>query len=275
MIRLLLTPPAIMDDTTFEAIRDYTHQTAFNTEFGVWDGAAIAISLFSLIFAGATFYSQWKTEKNTQRLSMELQKNLLVDMIRHLYRNMVVVYTMQTKLEACGFDSYPSEEHMAKLKIPMENIHLEIFNNDAHYLKMFELYFKFRNYNEEIDIACRHLRERSITADVKRRDLQTMMFKPGFLTARIVELLESIWQIDVRKQAAAGIVVAHETNIAGNGPATPPEGYVPYDNPKDDFVKSLFPDAAADFFRMFNSDVAVECGVNSQDSPKIYMIKFN
>ena len=267
----------MMSDKTFEAIREYTHQTAFNTEFGLWDGVAIAISLFSLIFAGATLYSQWKTEQNTRRLTIELQKKLLIDMIRHLYRNMVVTYTMKHKLEACGYEYYPSEEHLVKLKIPMENIHLDIFYyKDDDYMKMYELYLKFRNYNEEIDLACRHLCSGDVDRLVKERDMATLLFKPGFLTSGIVAVLKAISDgsdnVNYDDKARMTIKNAHDANVARNGRCAEPDSYVRYEI-EDDYIKTLYKDTSEEFFNMLNLDTAIECGNNNQNSPKIFMIK--
>lgn len=271
-----------MDNEIFGAIKNNTQLTADNTSRDeiFWitfliSLIALAVAIGSYWYARKTYFSQKQTEANTLRLPLDMQRNLLIDTIRHLYRNLVVVYTIKTKLEACAFDSYPSEEHLVKLKIPLETIHLEIFNKDKHYQEMSDLFFKIRNYNEEIDIACRHFMSSNIDKKVKQRDIDTLMFKPGFLVQCIIEKLEKIWQINGKSQAIQVITHAHNENIKHNQPVSePPTGYTQYKNVKDKFIQALYNENnAKEFFDIFNTDVIIECGVNSQNSPKIFMIK--
>jgi len=284
MNRFFLSFQAVNDEL-FGAIKNNTQLTAANTSrdeifwitFGI-SLIALAVAIGSYQYARKTYLSQKQTETNTLRLPLDMQWNLLIDTIRHLYRNLIVTYAIKTKLEACGFDSYPSEEHLVKLRIPLENLHLEIFNEDKHYQEMSDLFFKIRNYNEEIDIACRHFMSPTIDKTVKRRDIETLMFKPGFLAQCIIEKIGKIWKDDKKDgkiQAIRVITQAHGKNVEDNQPVSePPANYVRYENINDKFIKALYDaESAKEFFDMFNTDVLIECGVNSQNSPKIFMIK--
>lgn len=293
-MKLLSAVLQIMEDEHVQQMVKYTHQTADNTARDNIDWMVIGISVFSIIIAVVslyvayfslcytkrTFESQQQTEKNTRRLTIDLQKKLLVDMIRHLYRNMVVTYTMKVKLEKCNYNAYPSEEHLIKLKIPMENIHLDIFYyEDKDYMAMYDLYLKFRNYNEEIELACRHLCAPDVRREVKERDMATLLFKPGFLTSKILTTLKTISDkddsnVNYYDVARKTIKETHESNVKNNL-YTAPEGYTRY-NTEDDYIKSLYNEGNTnEFFNMLNNDVIIESGENNQNSPKIYMIEFS
>ena len=107
-----------------------------------------------------------------------------------------------------GWDKhYPSEEHLIKLKMPVENIHLEAFYDDGKFYSIINrLYLLLRNYNTEIDIALLHFPQSGLNTAVKKRDLDTLLFKPGFLTENIMEVLKEFNY----KELPAHNTIAHE-----------------------------------------------------------------
>ncbi|MDR1518104.1 MAG: hypothetical protein LBS52_08445 [Dysgonamonadaceae bacterium] len=124
----------------------------------------------------------------------------MLDLIRHLYRNKVVVCTLRWKLNEKEKVArkltekynlyYPSEEHLLKLKMLPEDLRLDRFENaPEHYDMLHKLELYFRNYNVEIDVALDHLKSKNLSVEVKDRDLDTLEFKSGFLTAEIDKLM--------------------------------------------------------------------------------------
>lgn len=275
----------------FEEICRHTDMTAQNTSFDIlgWDGGAFLISIVALcisIWAAIltlwTYQSQKRTEENTQntqdntqRLTMVSQRNMLMDMVRHLYRNMVIVWAIRNKLQACKFLMYPSEEHLIKLNAPLENIHLNaFFGNDENYMAMNDLYLKLRNYNDEVTVAMIHLSSPNIDVDTKLRDLDTLLFKSGFLTYRIVETVNQIWKGDWREAAIEQIEKSRQSNANTDNNSF--EGFEPYNNVKSYYVTKIFGEEnAKEFFEMLNQDAFAECGLNDEDSEKIHLVKFN
>lgn len=277
-------------DHIFDEICKHTDLTAQNTSFDLfgWDGGAFLISIIALLISAYaavltlwTYRSQKRTEENTQntqdntqRLTLVAQRNMLMDMIRHLYRNMVIVWAVQNKLQVCEFSKYPSEEHLIKLKAPLENIHLDaFFGEDEKYMAMNDLYLKLRNYNEEIAVAMIHLSNKAIDMETKKRDLSTLLFKSGFLTHRIIETINRIWGADCRNEAIRQIENSRTSNAnAGNSSFA---GYVPYERGENYYVTKIFgTDRADEFFDMLNEDAFVECGENNEGSEKIHLIEF-
>ena len=303
----LLLTVIVQDSITLEEsplcqIQQFTERTAINTTFDFWwDGFNILIAVIALLFSVFTFISQNKTSENTQKLSREAQKNLLLDLVRHFYRNLVITYTIETKLEEIGYEGYPSEEHLIKLKVPMENIHLEAFyGRDKEYEVMHDLYLKLRNYNEEIDVACMHFKDANLSKETKKRDLDTLLFKPSFLTERILITMYELWDMkqvagdfnkgEYRKRIIGLLKNAHTTQAAREKIKETQDGksnasnntvnatdYDPttYDNEKSSYAEILFGGAEwDDFTKAFSRDVYVEHGKNSQGGDKVYIIPF-
>lgn len=93
-------------------ISTQTRATAENTTFGMIDtwtfifallGAIIGIA--SLWYTYKTYQSQKETANNTRLLTLDAQRDLFMDLVRHLYRNLVVTYAIKTKLNDCHFKS--------------------------------------------------------------------------------------------------------------------------------------------------------------------------
>lgn len=290
----------LFSNEPLQHIRKYTEETAKNTTFEFWwDGFNILIAVIALIFSIFTFYSQNKTSSNTQKLSQHAQRNLLLDLVRHLYRNLVITYTVKTKLEKIHFKGYPSEEHLIKLKVPMENIHLEAFyGNDRMYEVMHNLYLDFRNYNEEIDVACTHFKDASLSEEVKKRDLDTLLFKPSYLTERILITMYELWDakhisadfnqegyrdriIELLKDSKTvqdvkdKILEAQHgnSNASNDMKNTADKNFTPYTNEGSSYAQILFQNHEwTNFVDAFNHDVWVEWGKNSQGGDKVYII---
>lgn len=280
------------------SICTHTSETAANTALCEYDWITLAIAILALItsfvamiYARKTFKSQDRTEKhtlatqgNTQRISLESQKGLLIDLVRHLYRNLVVTYAIKTKLKHWGYGKYyPSEEHLLKLKVPVENLHLDAFyDNKDNYKTINNLYLLLRNYNVEIDVALNHFPQREIDASIKEHDLDTLMFKPGYLVEKIMEFLCKLYPNEQEKmfREAYDVVcdAAKDNQSKRHGEAWPYD-FAPYEDENSQFITKLFvhtsgSNAAYEFLQLFNADALIECGNNDKEFPKIYMIKY-
>lgn len=184
----------LSDYAIMSMIEENTHQDDVKDGWNLYGWIAFFLSFFSLGVGFYTFYAQKRTEGNTKKLSKDMQRALLVELTRHLYRNLVIIRTIRTKMTDIDYKGYPSEEHFEKLKIPMNNIHLDSFyGNDRHFQSMHNLYLNLRNYNEEIKVAEKHFVNPMLSKEVKEEDLDTLEFKVFFLTERILETIYRIW----------------------------------------------------------------------------------
>lgn len=209
------------DNGYIAKIEDNTRQNPWSDGWNCYGIAAFVIALFSAIIGVVTWFAQQKTEGNTKKLSRDAQRKLLNDLLRHLYRNYVITYTMRTKLKDIGYRGYPSEEHFEKLKIPMENIHLDAFyGEDENFRRMHILYLNLRNYNVEIDVALKHIADPSIRQETKDEDLDTLEFKVSYLTGKIIDTITEVWGSDPQyreeMRAALSLSLSGATNAQGN-----------------------------------------------------------
>lgn len=204
---------------------------------------ALIVALASFIYAKVTYEAQKKTEGNTKKLSQEAQRNLLNELIRHLYRNFVITYTMYTKMKDIDFQGYPSEEHFIKLKVPMENIHLEAFyGEDEKFQYMHILYLNLRNYNIEVDVALNHIKNPNISIETKKEDFKTLEFKIFFLINKIRETIREVWgekeEYDLDIRNALRISLSGKTNATDNIDVPGSEHFEHY--PLKEFERSVF-----------------------------------
>lgn len=252
---------------------------------------ALFVSACSFYYTKKTFFSQTKTESNTSKLSREEQKALLSDMIRHFYRNYVVSLTLRVKLEAGkrsktkdgknkNFTGYPSEEHIKKLMVNLNDVHLNLFykEEESHQM-MNKLYVMLRNYNLELDVICDHLKSQSIDYATKSRDLDTLAFKCFYLTKEITRLIGNIWygnEMSYVPQAKERIIKEQEKNRKDNSDETKHYGgRIKLNVPeKSYYLDTLFCEDQEKFMENLKKDVLIEAGTNTSGSPKIHIIKF-
>lgn len=256
--------------------------------FGIF---TFIVALASLIIGWITYNAQKKTEenttktqRNTSKLNLEEQKSLLSDMIRHFYRNYVVSLALGIKLEAekdgDKFRGYPSEEHLLKMAVNLDDVHLNLFyqENEQHHL-VHKLFVMLRNYNIELSVISEHLKSQQIDYATKVRDLQTLTFKCYYLTGEITRLIGMIWykgEKDYEAEARQRIIEEQEKNRHDNADETKYyTGDVVLEIPeKSYYLKTLFAADQAKFLADLKQDVVIEAGRNKSDSPKIHIIPF-
>lgn len=265
-------------DHTLEAIE---RNTRFDWMPGIWafiiSVVALVASVISAWYAWRTYRYQKQTEMNTSRLSRAEQRRLLAEMVRHLYRNMVASYSLKVKMTAEEFAVYPSEEHLQKMKVVLDDIHLNLFyRNDSEHREMNKLYMELRNYNLEIDVICQHFKDPHIDRDTKERDLGTLLFKSNYLTKRIVFLLGNIWENNEKAfYEEARDIITNEIADKNRQAGTPyDQPFKPYRNPDSYYISTLFADNLKPFLDGFDENVRRECGKNAEGHDKIHMIKF-
>lgn len=187
---------------------------------------AFIVACFSAVYDFRGFRESKRTADNVTRVSLEVQMAQFDDLIRHLYRNLVCTIAFTNKiLERKSHVEYPSEEHLMKLKVlPEDVLHLEKYNdNNNIYKMMHELKLLLRNYDVEIDTAMMHLKDGKISVEVLRNDLDTLTFKPLYLTKRILEITCQMTDLKGRnksispfKNAASIIVREHISKLKEN-----------------------------------------------------------
>lgn len=240
------------------------------------------ISLYTYKVSLNTYKAQQKTVGNTNKLSRDAQRKLLNDLLRHLYRNYVITYTMRTKMKDIGYSGYPSEEHFEKLKVPMENIHLDAFyGDDDKFELMHELYLNLRNYNEEISVALKHIIDPSVKQETKDEDFDTLEFKVSYLTGKIIDTIKKIWgkNPEYKKEMKNALKrsLTGKTNAKGNIDVTDSEKFEPLsieDLKKTEYSKLYNDKELVSFCQTFNNDVHEERKKNASGAWKVRIIRY-
>lgn len=310
----------IQIDSIVSAIRDDINRIADNTSFlptswNFMDDSFMSFSIAILSFLIAAF-SLWYTKKTVvsitreaeqDRVAEECQYKLFLDLIRHLYRNKVCVMAIKQKLEAekkeagaNNYLSYPSEEHLRKLCVLPEDIHLELYNRNSRvYDELHHIAFLLRNYNVEIEVATGHLCDEKMDYETKARDLNTIGgVKPGLITRQIVRVMDHIWPekpkksrkpfsgkmkggdnslIEYGEHQKIAFDILYKNHCGNLKDNALPETPVNIDG-RDidgDIYLTLFSDTKEDFIKWLTEDVTIECGSNSKGSEKIHLIRFN
>ncbi len=264
-------------------------------------GMSLIVAIIGVIISGLNYKEQKNTQRNTRLLTPDEQISILLDMVRHLYRNLVVTRTIETKMRALNFQAYPSEEHLVKMRIPLERIKLDSFLN-MKFTSLSQLYTLFRNYNEEVMIIKDHFKDPTLNREVKERDLETLTFKCGFLASRVYYLFtidpekkQELWiscENNIMDEFVSTIKKSqHDNFVSNSGNAIAPEieqAIVPYENKDDYFIKVLdSEEQKRAFWEGLNRDIRIECGNKQRaeettkpefkyqyTTDKIYMIKF-
>lgn len=153
------------------------------------------IILLSSVAAVSTFFTAHFVLKDLKQsqIHTSFQESIFKDLLRHYYRNFIVLHAMKIKLENNNYNSYPSEEHILKFKSLPEDLRINQFTTSTKnydVLHRFELLL--RNVNTEIDVFLEHLKNQNLTLDVKQRDLKAMAFKFPKIAEKIIEILQTL-----------------------------------------------------------------------------------
>lgn len=200
----------------------------------------LCFSILATWFGYRGYHYQKLTSVNTGHVSIEIQKSEFRDIIRHLYRNLICTLALSKTIEEHksgdpeGHNDatkpiylYPSEEHLLKLKLLPEDVHLEKFHdNEVVYNKMHNFKLLVRNYHIEIDLTIEHLKIPNIHKDTLRRDTAGLEFKPFHLIKDLINLESVMNEFDpmydtedieqLKKKAFAIIFICHILNINKN-----------------------------------------------------------
>lgn len=283
-----------------------TTETAQNTSHSFlsdgWNILALASMVIALVALGidlAMWFgikstrSQIKEEAERDRVGKECQQRLLLDIVRHLYRNKLCTLAMYAKYtyeREQGYNCYPSEEHVLKLKLLPSDIHFdEYYREPKSFRKLHEVQLQFRNYNTEIDVAYTHISNPAIDAETVKRDFQTLDFKTGFLTCQLFELMDILYTDPGRdnlSEIKKAINESHSGNIEKNSDTTKygwkyAEYLYKLYEPANDIMSGDYyfthifesEDERELFANNLETDLLIETGLNTKGEEKIHIIR--
>lgn len=245
---------------------------------------ALFVSIWSYKYTKWTYDEQKIVAKNTQLLNSQSQYGIMINLVRHLYRNFVCMLAITNKIRISGYKVYPAEIHLQKAKVSLDDIHLELFKGDEDiYAKLYDLVLQLRNYNLELDAAMAHFMRKDLKPEVKEYDIRTLLLKPGQLADQIVEALAVAYKgeytlVEIRKDALEKVYASHNGNVKRNEGCEQWDkigSFVDYTNKDNKFLSTIFKDREDEFFDMLNKDARIECGKNTEGEFKLLFIEFD
>ncbi|MDE6009961.1 MAG: hypothetical protein K2F87_00745 [Muribaculaceae bacterium] len=171
------------------------------------DWFAILLALISLIFVAYTWKSQAETQKNTQRITPDIQKGILKDFFRHSYKNLIVLTAIKIRLQQEGYDKfYPAEYHITKLQTEENAIYPEVFvDNDDFCGRLHEMKLFVRNGNLEIKEVINHIKNPNLDLKYKERGINLIGKRIMNILDRTATILEVMYGIKDKTELAEQI----------------------------------------------------------------------
>ena len=271
-------------ETTF-CCAEFTNITSSE----IW---TIVIRIITFVIAAFSAYYTYRISRSKllrDDIDETGQPSAIEDIIRHIYRNKVVIATMIVKYDLTtklhpGLLCYPSEEHYNKLKHLEDDFYIKNYSRDIEFNgRLHQLKANMRNLDIEINAAIIHSKQENLKAYV-RRDLINIDYKLSKIHKLIIELTNG--NKDINKI----IVSSNESNIKNNNiesyygcgcqdkvetvikelelQKTSPENYLKtfmskYENEESEYRK---------LSEIFTKDIVIECGKNQNGSDKILII---
>ncbi|MBW3467045.1 hypothetical protein [Arthrospiribacter ruber] len=128
-----------------------------------------------------------------EQINKRFQKIIFQDLLRHYYRNFIILNTLKIKIETADFNSYPSEEHILKFKSLPEDLRINKFTTSGkNHDSLHEFELLLRNINVEIDVFLDHLKNKDLNKEIKLRDFNAMFFKFSMIAERITKILKDL-----------------------------------------------------------------------------------
>lgn len=257
------------------------------TNPGRYDWVTLLVAMASLVVSLITYNSQEKVAENTRQVSLNVQRDFLFDLVRHLYRNMVVMWAITNMVRENKYKIYPSSLHLLKAQIPIDDIHPELFvDNDDKYKIVNKLLLQARNYNIELEEASKVFENSDLSDEVKEYYIKTLLLKPAQITNLVIEVLESLSYSNSKNSPKSNInniitrcksiiESSHNKNIVDNKDCERKNITIANIGETKYFDKLYNSEEEKILFKeILNEDAYIECGKNKEGGDKLLMIKY-
>ena len=127
------------------------------------------------------------------RISKHCQKKIIVDLIRHLYINCVIIEIIRARLTKEKFTIRPTDGVFSRFAVLDTDMCLERFSvNSRNFEMMHEICLLFRNYNIVAGVAEKHFADPKISVDLKKQDMIDLFSRAVKITERLFTLSDSL-----------------------------------------------------------------------------------
>lgn len=182
-------------------IEEHTKGDNIKDGWNLYGWIAFILAFSSFVVSYITYRAQKNVEQQTKNASLKVQCELLDELYRHLYRNLVCTCAILYKFR--GFNGprnnkvYPSEANLRKLTTLPEDVIISIdIQGDDIYSQMHEIKKLLKNYNMEIDVASQHFCCKEIEDKYLSNDYDNLMFKPLFLITNVFKLWDKFHEFN-------------------------------------------------------------------------------
>ena len=181
------------DSLVFKTIAESTSKTAVNTSLGPYDwvtlsvaALALLIALITLSYTIRTYASQRQTERNTRKVTFEVQRTLICSLVTELLDRYAKAAAIYFNLYKYHFTCWPNKNYANRLCLPLFFVREEsdVLGNEVLYIRLMILKEDIANYNALIENNYATLTEQSQMVKARQDAMDSI------LTA-ILNLLET------------------------------------------------------------------------------------
>lgn len=152
-------------------------------------------SVVTIAGFGSIFFYYWKV-----RISKLCQKKIIIDLIRHLYINCVIIEIIRARLTKEKFAIRPTDGVFSRFAVLDTDMCLERFSvNSRNFEMMHEICLLFRNYNIVVGVAEKHFADPKISVDLKKQDM-TDIFSRAVKVTKLLFVLGENLKLGITKE---------------------------------------------------------------------------
>jgi len=127
------------------------------------------------------------------KISKHCQKKIIIDLIRHLYINCVIIEIIRARLTKEKFTIRPTDGVFSRFAVLDTDMCLERFSvNSRNFEMMHEICLLFRNYNIVAGVAEKHFADPKISVDLKKQDMIDLFSRAVKVTKLLFALSDSL-----------------------------------------------------------------------------------
>ncbi len=188
MFNILHTLYEIITDDLYEVITNELYEIITNDHSRGYCLISFLASIVTIAgFVSILVYCQ------KIRISKQCQKKIIIDLIRHLYINCVIIEIIRAKLTKKKFTIRPTDGVFSRFAVLDTDMCLDRFSvNSRNFVMIHEICLLFRNYNIVAGVAEKHFADPNISVDLKKQDMTDLFSRAVKVTKMLFDLNESL-----------------------------------------------------------------------------------
>lgn len=156
-----------------------------------YDWSSSIVSVISVIASIATIigfitlYWEWKKHQ----MSKDCQREIILDLIRHMFINNVILEVIRGVCERNKYECRPIEGVFARFATLDSDTDLgRLSTSSKHYAKIHSVNSILRNYNIAVNIAEKHFNDPSCHIEIRKDDIREIVTRSRRIAKELLEL---------------------------------------------------------------------------------------